>query len=77
MVDSNVTLIANIINPEIMGDMITEKVNSKVRVLPYAKLDTTLQGQAGDTITVPKTAYITLIAHQPIMPAHGKLSRIS
>jgi len=57
-VDSTVTVLSKLIDPQVMSDMITEKVNSKVQVLPYAKLDTSLQGRAGDTITVPKTAYI-------------------
>lgn len=50
---ANETMLAQMINPQVMADMITAKVDKKVRVLPYAKVDTTLQGQAGDTITVP------------------------
>ena len=56
--DSNGTKLAQLINPEVMADMVSAKVDKKIRVMPYAKLDTTLQGQAGDTITVPKYAYI-------------------
>lgn len=56
--DSNATKLAQLINPEVMADMVSAKVEKKVRILPYAKLDTTLQGQAGDTITVPKYDYI-------------------
>ena len=50
---ANETMLAQMINPQVMGDMITAKSNKKLKVLPYAKVDTTLQGQAGDTITVP------------------------
>lgn len=50
---ANETMLAQMINPQVMADMITAKVDKKVKVLPYAKVDTTLQGQAGDTITVP------------------------
>ena len=56
--ETNGTKLANLINPEVMADMVSAKVDKKVRVLPYAKVDTTLQGQAGDTISVPKYAFI-------------------
>ena len=56
--DSNATKLAQLINPEVMADMVSAKVDKKVRVIPYAKVDTTLQGQAGSTISVPKYAYI-------------------
>jgi N4-gp56 family major capsid protein len=52
------TMIADLINPEVMADMITAKIPEKVVVTPFAKLDTTLTGQPGDTITVPKYGYI-------------------
>lgn len=53
-----VTKLENLINPEVMADMISAKVDKKIRLTPYAKLDTTLQGRAGDTITLPKFGYI-------------------
>ena len=53
-----VTKLANLINPQVMAQMISAKVEKKVRFMPYVKLDTTLQGQSGDTITVPKYGYI-------------------
>ena len=52
------TKLENLINPEVMADMISAKVEQKVKVVPYAKVDTTLQGRAGDTITIPKFTYI-------------------
>ena len=55
---ATLTKLENLINPEVMADMISAKVESKVKVVPYAKVDTTLQGQAGDTITIPKFTYI-------------------
>lgn len=54
----NVTKLEQLINPEVMADMISAKVEEKVQVVPYAKVDTSLQGQAGDTITIPKFTYI-------------------
>lgn len=53
-----VTKLENLINPQVMSDMISAKVDKKIRLTPYAKLDTTLQGRAGDTITIPRFSYI-------------------
>ena len=52
------TRIQDLINPQVMADMISAKVAKKIVVSPFAKIDNTLQGQAGDTITVPAFAYI-------------------
>lgn len=52
------TKIANLIDPEVMADAISAKLPNKLVVTPIAKVDTTLVGQAGDTITVPQFAYI-------------------
>lgn len=52
------TTMANMINPEVMGDMIDAKIEALLKVTPYAKVDTTLQGVAGDTKTVPSWNYI-------------------
>lgn len=53
-----VTMMANMINPEVMGDMIGAKIEALLKVTKYAKVDTTLQGVAGDTKTVPSWNYI-------------------
>lgn len=52
------TKLANLINPEVMGDMISGKIENQIVVTPFAVIDSTLQGQPGDTITIPKYAYI-------------------
>lgn len=52
------TKLSNIINPEVMGDMIEAKIEASAKLIPYAKVDTTLQGTAGDTKTVPSWNYI-------------------
>ena len=52
------TKLTNLIDPEVMADAIDGKIASKIRVTPFAKIDNTLEGQAGDTITVPQFAYI-------------------
>lgn len=55
---STTTKLGNIINPEVMGDMIEAKIEAQCKLTPYAKVDTTLQGVAGDTKTVPAWGYI-------------------
>lgn len=52
------TKLANLINPEVMADMISATLPKKIKFSPIAHVDTTLAGRAGDTITVPKYAYI-------------------
>ncbi|PWL87065.1 MAG: N4-gp56 family major capsid protein [Escherichia coli] len=52
------TMIKDLINPQVMADMISAKIEKKIVVAPFAKIDTTLVGQPGDTITVPQYAYI-------------------
>lgn len=53
------TKIENLIDAEVMADAISGKIESAIRVTPFAKIDTTLEGKnAGDTITVPRFSYI-------------------
>ena len=52
------TMIADLINPQVMADMISAKIESKIVVAPFAKIDRTLVGIPGNTITVPQYAYI-------------------
>ena len=52
------TKLSDIINPQVMADMISAKIPKMIVVSPFAKVDDTLQGQAGDTVTVPSFAYI-------------------
>lgn len=53
-----VTKLANLINPEVMADMISAKIADAIVVTPFAKVDNTLSGQPGSTITVPRYNYI-------------------
>ena len=52
------TKITDLIDPEVMSDMIDAKIESKITVSPFAKIDRTLVGVPGDTITVPQYKYI-------------------
>lgn len=47
------TMLNDIINPQVMGDMINAKIPHMLKVTPFAKVDTTLVGVPGDTKTVP------------------------
>ena len=58
MADNILTKLADLINPEVMADMISAKIPDKIRVAPFAKVDDTLAGVPGDTITVPSYGYI-------------------
>lgn len=53
-----VTTLSKMIDPEVMADMISGKIPKKIVVAPFAKVDATLQGVPGDTITVPSYGYI-------------------
>lgn len=48
----------DIVIPEVMGAMIDAKIEAMLKITPYAKLDTSLQGVPGDTKTVPSWNYI-------------------
>ena len=52
------TKLAQLIDPEVMAPMISGKVAAKIVATPFAKIDNTLVGQPGDTITIPKYKYI-------------------
>ncbi len=53
-----VTKLDNLIDPEVMAPMISAKLPKAIVATPFAKIDTTLQGRPGSTITVPKYQYI-------------------
>lgn len=52
------TKLEDLINPEVMADMIDGKVDKKIVVTPFAKIDDTLEGRPGNTVTVPQFGYI-------------------
>ena len=52
------TKLAQMIDPEVMAPMISAKILAKIVATPFAKVDTTLVGEPGSTITVPKYKYI-------------------
>ncbi len=55
---NDITKITDLIDPEVMADMISAKIPERLVVAPFAKIDTTLVGVPGDTITIPQYNYI-------------------
>lgn len=52
------TKLINLINPEVMQDLLAARLPEGLRVLPFAKVDNTLEGVPGDEVTVPRWNYI-------------------
>lgn len=52
------TKLAQLIDPEVMAPMISAKLSSAIVATPFAKIDNTLVGRPGSTITVPRYEYI-------------------
>ena len=52
------TMLSNLVNPEVMAQMISANLPKKIKFSKIAKIDRTLVARAGNTITVPKYAYI-------------------
>ena len=54
----NTTLLAQLINPQVMADMISHELEKKLRATQFYKVDRTLTGRAGNTVTIPTWKYI-------------------
>ena len=52
------TILRNLVDPEVMARMISATLPKKIKFSPIARIDTTLVGQPGSTIKVPKYQYI-------------------
>lgn len=52
------TKIANMVNPEVLAPMVSASLDAEMKFTPLCKIDSTLVGQAGDTVTLPKFEYI-------------------
>lgn len=53
-----ITKLNDLIDPQVMADAISAELSSAIKFAPLAKTDTSLTTNAGNTITVPKFAYI-------------------
>lgn len=56
--ENDVTKLENLVDPEVMAPMISAQLPKAIKFSAIAPLDTTLEGQPGSTITVPKYKYI-------------------
>lgn len=52
------TKLANLVKPEVLKGIISYELKNAIRFSPLARVDQTLVGQAGDTVTVPRFEYI-------------------
>ena len=58
-VDTTVgTYLSNLFNPQVVADLIDTKLTDNMVFAPLARMDYTLQGRAGDTVTLPYYRYI-------------------
>ena len=55
---ANETYLANLINPQVMADYIRKKLVNDMKFAPLFDIDMTLQGRAGDTVSLPSYEYI-------------------
>ena len=57
---TNITTLVNgdVFDPQVVSDMINAKVEKKAVMTGYIKMDSTLSGVPGSTVTVPRWGYI-------------------
>lgn len=56
--ENETTMLSDLIVPQVMADMISAKLPTKLMFKPLAAIDNTLAGVPGNKITVPRYAYI-------------------
>lgn len=52
------TYLSNLFNPQVIADLINTRLTDKIVFAPLARVDNTLQGRAGNTVTLPYYSYI-------------------
>lgn len=55
---ANATLLTNMVNPQVLADFIDKKLVNAIRLSPLARIDDSLVGRPGNTITLPSFEYI-------------------
>jgi len=56
--NTNATTLTNLFNPQVIGDMINRKLVDAIKFSPLCRIDNTLVGRPGSTITLPFFTYI-------------------
>lgn len=54
----NTTTLSDLLNPQVMGDWVSDNLTTSMRFASLCTVDTSLQGRAGDTVQVPRYSYI-------------------
>ena len=52
------TYLSNLFNPQVVADLLDTKLTNKMVFAPLARIDRTLEGRAGNTVTMPYYSYI-------------------
>ena len=52
------TVLASLVNPQVMGDLVDKKLHDLIRFLPLAEVDESLVARPGDTLYLPYFNYI-------------------
>ena len=55
---ANATMLADLIDPQVIADYIDTKLIDAIRLSPLARIDNTLTGRPGDEITLPAYTYV-------------------
>ena len=55
---ANETKLSHLIDPQVLSDFMSVKLVNEIKFSPIAVIDRTLVGRAGDTLSVPRYAYI-------------------
>lgn len=75
------TLLNNLVNPQVMADIIDKKLVDYMKFSPLATIDNTLEGRAGNTISLPSFQYIgdaaTLNENTALTPAQLTASALT
>lgn len=53
----NATLLADLVNPQVIADYIEKKYIDAIRLSPLARIDNTLVGRPGDEVSLPQYTY--------------------
>ena len=55
---ANETKLSNLIDPQVLADMVRQKLTDDIKFSPLARVDAGFEGRPGDTVTVPCYTYI-------------------